>query len=256
MTESVLLGLVQGITEFFPVSSTAHLVLFPWFFGWEGDLGSLLFDVALHAGTLLSLFVCLWRDIADMFIKRRRLLFLLIVGTVPAGLAGVFLEEYVAGALRSPQVIAASLVVFGFVMYAAEKFAGKRDLRSLGLPDALVIGVAQALALIPGVSRSGITISAGLARGMKRHEALRFSFLLSMPVIGGAAVLELRKLFIAPPGQYDLGLFAVGFVTSFLTGIIAIKVLLKYLRTHTMNAFVIYRFALAGVILGWLWLGG
>ncbi len=254
MLESIILGIIQGIAEFFPISSTAHLVLLPWFFGWEGDVSTLTFDVALHAGTLMSLFICFWKDIKDMFGKNFKLLLLIAVGTVPAGLAGLYLEDYAAGPLRGPQVIAAALVVVGAVMYASETFKGKKALKTLSLLDVLFIGALQAVALVPGVSRSGITISAGLMRGMKRTEALRFSFLLSIPVIGGATVLEGRKL-IGAAENYDLGLFAVGFVVSMVTGVIAIKFLLRYLKDHTMNVFVIYRVVLAGVILGWLWLG-
>jgi undecaprenyl-diphosphatase len=254
MLESIILGIIQGVTEFFPISSTAHLVILPWFFGWEGDLSSLTFDVALHAGTLVSLLVCLWKDIKEMLLKNLRLLFLVALGTVPAGFAGVYLEDYVSGALRDPMVIASALVVIGWVMYASEGFKGKKALKGMLVLDALFIGVLQAVALVPGVSRSGITISAGLMRGMNRIEAVRFSFLLSIPVIGGATVLEGRKL-IAASENYDLGLFAVGFVASMVTGVFAIKFMLRYLKNHTMNAFVIYRVVLAGVILGWLWLG-
>lgn len=255
MLESVILGVVQGVTEFFPISSTAHLVLLPWFFKWGGDLGSLTFDVALHAGTLLSLLVCFRDDIVEMLGKKRRLIIPILVGILPAGIAGVYLQGYVEGALRSPFLIAFMLVVFGVVMYASEKFTKSKNLEGVSLLDAILIGMAQAVALVPGVSRSGVTISAGLMRGMKRTEALRFSFLLSIPVIGGAALLEGKKL-LESPGHYDLRLFGAGFAVSFVAGVVAIKFLLKYLRRHTLNVFVYYRFVLAGVILGWLWLGG
>jgi undecaprenyl-diphosphatase len=139
-------------------------------------------------------------------------------------------------------------------MYASEGLKGGKKLNRLAVFDAIFIGAFQAVALIPGVSRSGITISAGLMRGMQRTEALRFSFLLSIPVIAGATVLEGRKLFSAG-AHYDLSLFAVGFLVSMITGVMAIKFMLRYLKNHTMNVFVIYRVALAGVILGWLWLG-
>jgi undecaprenyl-diphosphatase len=254
MLESIILGIIQGITEFFPISSTAHLVILPWFFGWEGDVSSLTFDVALHAGTLVSLLVCFWKDIKDILGKNLRLFFLIALGTVPAGLAGFYLEDYVAGALRDPMVIAAALVVIGWVMFSSESLKGSKGLKGMVVLDAVFIGLLQAVALVPGVSRSGITIAAGLMRGMKRIEAVRFSFLLSIPVIGGATVLEGRKLIVASE-QYDLGLFAVGFVASLVAGVFAIKFMLRYLKNHTMNAFVIYRVVLAGVILGWLWLG-
>jgi|Deesub1362A_J573_1020465.scaffolds.fasta_scaffold00168_17 undecaprenyl-diphosphatase len=255
MFEAIVLGIIQGITEFFPISSTAHLVILPWLFEWSGDVNTLTFDVALHAGTLTSLLVCFWNDLKDMVKKSRRLLFLIVIGTVPAGLAGFYLHDYVEGVLRGPKTIAAMLVVFGFVMLFAERFRDGKNLKGLSFIDAVFIGLAQAVALVPGVSRSGITISAGLMRGVKRHEAARFSFLLSIPVIAGATVLEGRKLFGAPQ-EYNLVLFAVGFITSMITGVIAIKFLLKYLKRHTLNAFVVYRFVLAGMIVGWLWLRG
>jgi len=254
MLESIILGIVQGITEFFPISSTAHLVLVPWLLGWTGEVNSLTFDVALHGGTLVSLFICFWKDIKYMLGKDLKLVALIIIGTIPAGLAGFYLEDYVSGALRSPLVIAASLVVIGVVMYGSETLKGKKAVKGMVLLDAIFIGLMQAVALVPGVSRSGITISAGLMRGMKRIEAVRFSFLLSMPVIAGATVLEGKKLF-ATGAHYDLKLFAVGFSASLLTGIFAIKFMLRYLKDHSMNVFVIYRVVLAGVILGWLWLG-
>jgi undecaprenyl-diphosphatase len=254
MLNAIILGIVQGITEFFPISSTAHLVLLPKFFKWEGLLDSLQFDVALHAGTLVSLLLCFREDIISILTKRRELIAPLIVGTIPAGIAGVAFNDYVEHTFRSPALIAVMLVVFGLVMYGAERFKKTRSFASVGLLDALVVGLAQAVALVPGVSRSGITISAGLARGMKRDEAARFSFLLSIPVIGGATLLEGRKLFDGSM-DVDLGLVAAGFAASLVTGVVAIQFLLGFLKRHSLNAFVIYRFILAGVIVGWLWLG-
>jgi undecaprenyl-diphosphatase len=253
--ESIVLGIVQGITEFFPISSTAHLVVMPWFLGWGGDLNTLTFDVALHGGTLVSLFICFWDDLKGMLGENRRLLFLIAVGTLPAVLGGLSLHDYIEGEFRSPMIIAIMLVVFGGVMYFSERFRKERAIEGLSYLDALLIGTAQAVALVPGVSRSGVTISAGLMRGMQRPEALRFSFLLSIPAVAGATLLEGGKL-LKSPMQYDLSLFAVGFAASLVSGVIAIKFLLKYLRRHTMNVFVGYRLVLAGVIAGWLWLGG
>jgi undecaprenyl-diphosphatase len=255
MTGSVLLGVVQGITEFLPVSSTAHLVIIPFVFKWEGLLDSLAFDVALHGGTLLSLLICFRGDISDIIKKKRRLIVPLVVGTVPAALAGVFLGDYVEGFFRSPGLIALMLVVFGVVMYVSERFKKGRKVEGVGLPDALLIGMAQAVALVPGVSRAGITISAGLMRGFRREEAARFSFLLSIPVVAGAVLYEGGKL-LTGPVQCDLRVLAVGFLASMATGVLAIKFLMRFLRGHNMNVFVVYRFMLAGIIVGWLWLGG
>lgn len=250
-----MLGIVQGITEFFPISSTAHLVVMPWFFGWGGDLKGLTFDVALHGGTLVSLLICFRGDIRAMLLNNHRLLLLVCLGTVPAVVGGLYFYEYIEGALRSPLIIALMLVLFGGVMYFSERFRRAKGIEGLSYMDALLIGTAQAVALVPGVSRSGVTISAGLMRGMERPEALRFSFLLSIPAVAGATLLEGGKL-LRSPVQHDLALFAVGFGASLLSGVMAIKFLLKYLRRHTMNVFVYYRLALAGLIVGWLWLGG
>jgi undecaprenyl-diphosphatase len=254
MFEAVLLGIVQGVTEFFPISSTAHLVLLPWLFQWTGLVDSLEFDVALHAGTLASLLICFRRDIASMLRTRRRLLWLIALGTVPAGVAGLTLDDYVSGPLRSPEVIALMLVVFGVVMYLADRAGKRKRLEGIGVVDALFIGVAQAVALVPGVSRSGVTISAGLMRGVRREEAARFSFLLSMPAVLGATLLEGGDL-LEGSGGADLELVAAGFCSALVTGVLAITFLLRYLKTHNLNLFVLYRFVLAGAILGWLWLG-
>jgi len=253
MLEAIILGIVQGITEFLPVSSTAHLILFPWFFGWKGALNTLTFDVALHAGTLLALLICFWKDWVEIFLNNRKLLILLIVGTLPAGITGILLNDLVESTLRSPVVIVTTLVLFGIVMLISERFKGGREMKAVKLSDTITIGIAQAIALIPGVSRSGITISAGLLRGLERDVSARFSFILSTPVILGATLLEGRKL-VLNTGNYDLGLFMAGLVTSAATGFIAIKFLLYFFRRHPLNIFVYYRFMLALIIIGGIWL--
>ena len=173
---------------------------------------------------------------------------------MPAGAAGVLLDEYVSGTFRSPAVIASALVAFGLVMHISERFRKHRKMEEMNITDALFIGVAQAMAIVPGVSRSGITISAGLMRGIKREEAARFSFLLSLPVIAGAALFEGRKMINASE-DLEILVIGVGFVSSMITGIMAIKLLLLFLKRYSLNIFVLYRFVLAGTILGWLWLG-
>lgn len=252
MFGAVIMGIIQGFTEFLPISSTAHLVLLPWFFKWGNGLDTLTFDVALHAGTLVSLFICFYRDIIEIIKDKRRLILFLIAGTIPAGIAGIAFNDYIETTLRTPVLIAAMLVVFGMVMYLSERFRGQRGVDEMSFMDAVFIGCAQAVALIPGVSRSGVTISAGLFKGLRREEAARFSFLLSMPAIAGAVVLEGRHL-INSSGQWDMGLIAAGFISSLITGVIAIKFLMRYLKQYSLNAFVIYRFALAALILGVVW---
>ncbi len=255
MFEALTLGIVQGLTEFLPVSSTAHLILFPWFFHWGGEIDSLIFDIALHAGTLLALLLCFWRDWLDIFLRRQKLLFIIIVASIPAGVAGLFLEHIVESRFRIPSVIAVSLIVIGIFMLLAEKVGKKRNLDDLGLVDAVVIGMSQAVALVPGVSRSGITIATGLYRDMERESAAKFSFLLSTPVIAGAVALHLRKI-ITGGESHNLRLFAVGVMASTITGFAAIRFLLNYLKKRPVNVFAYYRFALAAVIILGIWLKG
>ena len=253
MIEAFILGIVQGLTEFLPVSSTAHLILFPWFFNWTGELDSLTFDVALHAGTLLSLVACFWKDWIELILRKQKLFMLIMLASVPAGIAGILLNDYVEHTLRSPYVIAAALVVFGCVMLAAEKMNKTRTADSVNLGDALTIGLAQAIALIPGVSRSGITISAGLFRGLEREAAARFSFLLSTPIIAGATLLHARKL-LKTGADHNMSLFLIGFIAAAVSGFAAIRFLLSFLKKHPLNVFVYYRFGLAVVIIAGIWL--
>ena len=253
MIEALILGIVQGLTEFLPVSSTAHLILFPWFFHWGGELDSLTFDVALHAGTLVSLVICFWKDWIELILRKQKLFMLIVLASVPAGIVGVFLGDLIEHALRNPLVIAVSLVVFGGVMLAAEKMNKTRTLDRVSVADAVMIGLAQAVALIPGVSRSGITISAGLFRGFEREAAARFSFLLSTPIIAGATLLHARKLF-KTGADHNMSLFLIGFIAAAVSGFAAIKFLLSFLKKYPLNAFVYYRFGLAVVIVAGIWL--
>jgi undecaprenyl-diphosphatase len=247
--KAVILGIVQGIAEFLPISSTAHLILFPWFFGWGGELDTLAFDVALHAGTLMALLVCFYKEWLHLFTRDRKTLAYILIAIIPAGVAGVLLNKIVESTLRSPLVIVFSLIVVGFVMLAAER-RSRRDLERPSLADSLFIGFAQAIALIPGVSRSGITITAGLFRNLTRESAARFSFLLSTPVIGGAILLEGRKL-LKSPEVYHHDVVLAGVAASFISGVLAIKLFLRFIKKHPLDLFVYYRFVLAGIIGVW-----
>ena len=255
MLEALILGVVQGFTEFLPVSSTAHLILFPWFFNWTGEVDTLSFDIALHTGTLIALLACFWRDWIELITKKQKLFGLIILASIPAGVAGYLLNNFAERALREPLIISMMLVAVGFLMLIAEKANKYKDMEKTGLKDAIIIGIAQAIAIIPGVSRSGITISAGLFRGLKREASARFSFLLSTPIIAGATMLHFKKLITAQE-NYNLQLFAIGLVTSYITGIVAIKFLLNFLKKHPLNVFVYYRFILAVVIIAGIWLKG
>jgi undecaprenyl-diphosphatase len=255
MLQAIILGIVQGLTEFLPVSSTAHLILFPWFFNWSGVVDTLSFDLALHAGTLLALLLCFWRDWVDLFFRKQRLLGLIILASIPAGIAGLLLNDLAEHSLRSPLLISIMLIIGGVIMLAAEKIYKYRDMEKLSLKDVVFIGVAQAVAIIPGVSRSGFTIAAGLFRGLERDAAARFSFLLATPIIGGAFLLHLKGL-IMNHADHSAQLFVTGFVSSFVTGFIAIKFMMSFLKRYPLDIFVYYRFLLAAVIIAGIWLRG
>ena len=255
MFEALILGVVQGLTEFLPVSSTAHLILFPWFFHWQGEIDTLTFDVALHAGTLLALLICFWRDWMDLLAKKRKLLLLIVIASIPAGVAGILLNNVVESRLRIPSVISASLILIGIFMLVSERVQKRRKTGDIRLADAVVIGISQAIALIPGVSRSGITISTGLFRGIGRESSAKFSFLLSTPVVAGAVLLHARKIMTGGEA-YDIPLFTVGFLASAITGFAAIKFLMNYLKKSPVDVFAYYRFGLAAVIILGIWLKG
>ncbi len=255
ITQAVILGVIQGLTEFFPVSSTAHLIVVPWFFGWKGDVNTLTFDVALHAGTLTALLFTFWKDWLELFTRKQKLLGLIIIASIPGGIAGFFLNDVAEKSLRQPFLISLMLVAVGLVMLAAERSEKLKTIEKTNFIDALIIGVAQAVAIIPGVSRSGITISAGLFKGLKREASARFSFLISTPLIAGAILLHLKK-FLTNREIYDLQLFTAGFISSSVTGFVAIIFLLKFLKKYPLNIFAYYRFILAVVIIAGIWLRG
>ncbi len=255
MPKAVVLGIIQGLTEYFPVSSTAHLILFTWIFQIGGIVDTLSFDVALHLGTLFAVIVYFRKDWIDMLRSKRRLLAFLIVATIPAGIAGFFLNDIVETTLRNPLYIAGALLLVSFIMWLSERSGKSRNLDTLSVADALYIGFAQIFALIPGVSRSGITISAGLFRNLQRDTATRFSFLMSTPIIAGATTLHLVKI-ARSDGDVDMTILAVGVLSSALAGFFAIRFLMNFFRKHSLNIFVYYRIALGTAILLTLWLKG
>jgi undecaprenyl-diphosphatase len=264
--QAIILAIVQGLTEFLPISSTAHLTLFPWLFGWT-DPG-LTYDVALHAGTLAAVLVYFWRywlEMAGMVLGQnwggnpglgldRKLLWYLVLATLPAGMAGWALHHYIEETFRSPFVIGTALVVVGLVMWVGEKTGRQQvELKQVSLLDSLVVGAAQALAVIPGVSRSGITMTAGMFRGMKRDTAARFSFLLSTPVIAGAALKEGSKI-LKDGIAADMAMpFVVGVVVSAIVGYLVIAILIRYLERGTFRIFIVYRLLLGVVVLALGW---
>jgi undecaprenyl-diphosphatase len=257
---AVVLGLVQGATEFLPVSSSGHLILVPILFGWP-DQG-LAFDAAVHLGTVLALLlyfggeiIRLARGVLAGQAAERRLAAALVLASVPAGVAGLLLQRAIESRLRSTTVVALSAIVWAVVLWWADRHAARggrvHDLREVGVGRALVVGVAQALALVPGTSRSGITISAGLFAGLDRATAARFALLLGLPITVAAGGLEMLALARGGLAGLGPGALALGVGTSFAAGLAAIRFLVAYLRRRSLLVFVAYRLAL-GVLLLWL----
>lgn len=258
LLQAFVLAVVQGITEFLPISSSGMLILVPHFLGWE-DQG-LAFDVALHVGTLVAVVSYFRRPLSAMtvaaarsVVHRRldadaRLAWLVLVGTVPVGLAGIAFAEAIEQHLRSPLFIAFTLAFFGVLMWLSDRLGRQaRDEYSIGWRDALLVGIAQAVALLPGTSRSGITITAGLALGLTRSAAARFSFLLSVPVTALAGGYEFKKM-LETGASVDWGATLVGMVVSCVTAYASIHVLLKFIERIGLMPFMIVRLLLAGVI--------
>ncbi|MGI6128493.1 MAG: undecaprenyl-diphosphatase UppP [bacterium] len=252
LLQAVVLGIVQGLGEFLPISSSAHLVLMPWLFDWP-DSG-LVFDVALHVGTMLAVIVFFWRELLEIVYfglteprsRDGKLFWYLAAASVPGAVFGYLFEEQAETVFRSPFVIVWTLATLGLLLWWADLKGRKmRQIEDLTWRDSILVGISQALAIVPGVSRSGITMTAGLIAGMKRETAARFSFLLSVPIIAGAAVYKLRHLRLA---MVDLP-FIAGVLTAAVVGYLSIRFLLQYLRRGSYFVFAVYRFALAVLIL-------
>ena len=270
IVQAVVLGLVQGLTEFLPVSSSGHLIVIPALLGWHDPfIESLAFSVMLHVATLLALLIYFRADwlrlipaglatVRDRSFRGdpdRRLAWLLAASTVPAVIVGVALNDIIETAFREPRLVAMTLIAGAVVLWLADRLGSRtRPISGLTFPMAFGIGAAQALALIPGVSRAGISISAGLFAGLDREAAARFAFLMATPITAGAGLWELRKIVSGEAGV-DLPLvpLVAGMVAALISGLLAIAVLLRYLRTHGLGVFVVYRLALAIlVVVAWL----
>lgn len=258
---AVLLGVVQGITEFLPVSSSAHLILARTAFGWDAGPFALAFDVACHVGTLLAVVTYFRRELFDLGqrtvgvcrgadLRSASPVWLLMVGTVPVAVAGVLFGDAIEGSLRTPVVAAGALAVGAVAFLGVERRQpGTRDEPSLTAVESLLIGVGQACALVPGVSRSGATITVGLLIGLRREAAARFGFLLGVPAIVAATVREMFALREAVITGDLVWLFLIGAVTSAVVGYLSVKYFLRYLVGHTLSPFAMYRFALAAAVL-------
>jgi undecaprenyl-diphosphatase len=272
LLQAILLGIVQGLTELLPVSSSAHLLLLPSLFGWQ-SLG-LPFDVALHTGTTLAILVYfaadLWK-IGRSFLhaprgpedaRLRGLGGAILLSCLPAGLFGLIFQDAIETVFRSPLFAGINLLAFGIVLYLADHLARRdRGMAALGWRDALFIGLFQTAALVPGVSRSGITITAGRLRGFERSDAARFSFLMISPLVAGATALEFYKLYhtlvredrLAMFLQQDITWFLAGMLTAFLSGLAVIRFFLGFLQRFSLDLFILYRILFGAGILVWWW---
>lgn len=273
--QAIILGIVQGLTEFIPISSSAHLIIVPWLFKWR-DPG-LNFDIALHLGTLTALLWFFWSDwvrlvragIASIVERKigddlnRRMAWFLVIGTIPGGIVGLLAESKIEELFHQPDsthssgaMIAMAIIValLGAGLFLAERFARHtRGLNQLSLKDSIVIGLSQSLAIFPGVSRSGSTITAGLAMGLQRETAARFSFLLATPIMlaaGLKSLLDIRsELATGTMTQSDLIIYATGFLAAVISGYLCVKYLLRFLQRHSTNIFVYYRWLLTILII-------
>jgi len=260
VARAVVLGLLQGLGEFLPISSSGHLIVVPWLLGWP-DHG-LAFDVALHLGTLGAVGYAFGRDWVSLLhaglrgvVSRRpfaearsRQLWLLALASIPGAVAGLLLEDWAETAFRSPALVALTMAAMGAVLWVADRrAAGVSEEREVTLREAMLIGLAQALAIVPGTSRSGATISMALLLGHAREPAARFSFLLALPITLGAALVKVPELF---RGGSDTGPVVAGMLAAALSGFLAIRVLLAYVRARDYRPFVVYRFAFAALVWG------
>lgn len=264
---AVLLGAVQGVTEFLPVSSSAHLILVKAFFGWDTERFGLPFDVACHVGTLAAVLVFFRRDLFGMVAALPRVfdptpdpdarrIRLIAIGTIPVVIVGLSLADVIESSMRTPVVAAAALGLGAGLLFLIERLHPEgADESRLGARGAFLIGVAQSAALVPGVSRSGATIAAGMALGLRRDVAARFTFLMSVPAVTAAAAKEGLKLRETSFGSEDAMLFLVGMAVSALVGYLTVKYFIRFLATHRLNVFAWYRLALAAATFAWLFGG-
>jgi undecaprenyl-diphosphatase len=272
--QALVLGLIQGFTEFIPISSSAHLIIVPWLFKW--DEPSLSFDIALHLGTLISLIAVFARDwvrliragISSIIERKigpdpdRRLAWLVLIACLPGGLAGLLFESKIEELFHQPDTpisstamiaMAVIIVLLGMILFIVERAAKhRRSLNHLTLKDSLIVGFSQALAIFPGVSRSGSAITGGLSAGLRREDAARFSFLLAAPLIAGAGLLSIRdvydRIMAGAMADTEILLFTLGFLAAALSGYLCIKFLLRFLQRNSTDVFVYYRWSLAVII--------
>jgi undecaprenyl-diphosphatase len=264
--QALIMGIVQGLTEFLPVSSSGHLILVPYLFGWDDAfINSLAFSVMLHIGTLVALLAYFRHDwmrlvpaglaaLRDRSFRDdpdRKLAWLLAAATVPAAVAGALLSDVIETGIRQVELVAVMLIVGAAILWLADHLSARtRDINAVTFPIAIGIGAAQALALIPGISRSGISIAAARVAGLDRPAAARFAFLMATPITLGAILFEARKLVTGEAGvAVEMAPLVVGLVASLMSGLVAIHYMLRYLRTRSLDIFVWYRLGLAAIVI-------
>ena len=260
--QAIILGVVQGLAELLPISSSAHLNLIPWIFNWtaseEFNAAFEAFDVALHVGTLLAIAIFFFKDWLELLIggfnqvvKKKKtfegkMFWYIVAATIPGGIIGFLLDHFLEDALTKPLIIAIALIVMGIILYIVdEKCPSKTDYEHLTFKQTFIIGVSQSLAFIPGVSRSGVTMTVARLLGVDRESAAKYSFMLSAPIVAGAALYKLKDF------VFSFNFFA-GILTSFIVGIIVIKFLLEYLKKGSFKAFAIYRVILGAIVIALL----
>ena len=266
IVQAIVIGIVQGLTEFLPVSSSAHLIVLPRVLGWNDELiNSSTFVVMLHMGTLAALLVYFWRDVLELlgaFVAllrersfgadpNRKLSLVLMVSIIPAALFGLAFEDFIDGFFYEAVIVIPFILLVGAALLWLAEFIGTRtrDLQHSDFGDGAIIGLAQMFALFPGISRSGITLAAGLARGLKRDAAARFAFLMGIPIIAGAGLWKARTIVSGEAGDIDLAVLAAGVIAAAVSGWLAISFMLRYLRDHSTNIFIGYRVVAAVVFL-------
>jgi len=249
--QAVLLGIIQGLTEFIPVSSSGHLVITQYFLKIEE--GQLLFNVVVHLGTLIPIFIIYWNDIKEMLLlkkEKRKETFYIIIAVIPTAFIGIFFEDFFASLFSNPISTALMLVLTGLILYAVELMdGGKKELEDLKFWQPLIVGLAQGGAIIPGISRSGTTIAASLFQNLNRETAARFSFLMSIPVIGGAGFLQFLNVLEKGSLNLSPNILLYGLVSAAVSGYFAIKILLKILKEKKLNYFSYYCWFLAAFVL-------
>ncbi|MEA2620316.1 MAG: undecaprenyl-diphosphatase [Chloroflexota bacterium] len=266
LIQGLVMGIVQGLTEFLPISSSGHLIIVPFLLGWNDPfITSLAFSVMLHVGTLVALLVYFradWvrlvpaglsaiRDRSFHADPDRRLAWLLVTATIPGAIAGFLLNDVIEAQFREAGLVAVTLVIGAVILWLADRWGARtKGIEDVTFPQAAGFGLAQAIALVPGISRSGISISAARLAGLDREAAARFSFLMATPITAGAAIFEVRKLATGEAGvAVSVGPLVVGLIAAFVAGMFAIGIMLRYLRTRSLTIFVVYRLILAVVVI-------